>query len=379
MILDIAEDRLVVVSDLHLGNPASQAGKTFRAFLDYVRREHLCLCINGDGFEMLQTRFSRLIREALPLLGQISRLRREGGRVWYVVGNHDIYMEHFLDEWLVTGVSPFLNVTSGDKRIRIEHGHLYARPPEKLERDGRGGFEKGGRRLEYAALDGAIERVGWILGVEDPVAGWAILLVVGLVLGLIYVPTVGRLGHTWGTGALYGLAYGAVWWVLATLVIMPPLLGHPMFAVGPATWVNLTGYLLYGLALGLTYAGMAGRRRAQTPPRRSGSCRRASRTRRAVRRHGEITSGSNRGAHVGDLGAFGQLVHHEGVQAVVVRQGHVHQEVLVPRGDEHGQGVRQGADPVAEGLDVVTRGFHDADGDERLHRAADEFEVHVQE
>jgi predicted phosphodiesterase len=125
LILDIAEDRLAVVSDLHLGNPASQAGTTFRAFLDFVRREHLCLCINGDGFEMLQTRFRRLIREALPLLGQISRLRREGGRVWYVVGNHDIYMEHFLDEWLVTGVSPFLNVTSGGKRIRIEHGHLY--------------------------------------------------------------------------------------------------------------------------------------------------------------------------------------------------------------------------------------------------------------
>lgn len=35
MILDIDEDRLVVVSDLHLGNPASQAGKTFRAFLDF--------------------------------------------------------------------------------------------------------------------------------------------------------------------------------------------------------------------------------------------------------------------------------------------------------------------------------------------------------
>jgi UDP-2,3-diacylglucosamine pyrophosphatase LpxH len=125
LILDIAEERMVVVSDLHLGNPASQAGRTFRGFLDFVRRERLCLCINGDGFEMLQTRFSRLIREALPLLGQISRLRREGGRVYYVVGNHDIYMEHFLDEWLVTGVCPFLNVTSGGKRIRIEHGHLY--------------------------------------------------------------------------------------------------------------------------------------------------------------------------------------------------------------------------------------------------------------
>jgi UDP-2,3-diacylglucosamine pyrophosphatase LpxH len=52
----------------------------------------------------------------LPLMTQISRLRREGRRVYYVVGNHDIYVEHFLDEWLGTTVCPFLNITSGGKR-----------------------------------------------------------------------------------------------------------------------------------------------------------------------------------------------------------------------------------------------------------------------
>ncbi|HWD71365.1 MAG TPA: UDP-2,3-diacylglucosamine diphosphatase [Actinomycetota bacterium] len=124
MIIRVAEERLIVVSDLHLGNPASHAGTTFRSFLDYVRAEGFSLCLNGDGFEMLQTRFSRLIREALPLMTQLSRLRREGRRVYYIVGNHDIYVEHFLDEWL-GNVCPFLNVTSGGKRIRIEHGHVY--------------------------------------------------------------------------------------------------------------------------------------------------------------------------------------------------------------------------------------------------------------
>jgi UDP-2,3-diacylglucosamine pyrophosphatase LpxH len=125
VIIDVAEERLVVVSDLHLGSPASRAASSFPAFLDYVRRKGFSLCLNGDAFEMLQTRFARLIRDALPLMTQLSRLRREGRRVYYVIGNHDIYVEHFLDEWLVTGVCPFLNVTSGGKRIRIEHGHLY--------------------------------------------------------------------------------------------------------------------------------------------------------------------------------------------------------------------------------------------------------------
>jgi predicted phosphodiesterase len=42
-----------------------------------------------------------------------------------VVGNHDIALEHFLDDWGVMKTSPFLNVSSGPGRIRIEHGHLY--------------------------------------------------------------------------------------------------------------------------------------------------------------------------------------------------------------------------------------------------------------
>jgi UDP-2,3-diacylglucosamine pyrophosphatase LpxH len=137
VIIEVAEERLVVISDLHLGNPASHAATTVPAFLDYVRAEGFALCINGDGFEMLQTRFSRLIREALPLMTQISRLRREGQRVYYIVGNHDIYVEHFLDEWLATRICPFVNLTSGGRRIRIEHGHLYdpvfARSPDFYE------------------------------------------------------------------------------------------------------------------------------------------------------------------------------------------------------------------------------------------------------
>ena len=125
VIIDVAEERLVIVSDLHLGNPASRAASSFPSFLDYVRDEGLTLCLNGDSVEMLQTRLSRIMRDAVPLMTQISRMCRDGQNVYYIVGNHDIYVEHFLDEWFVLQVCPFLNVFSGGKRIRVEHGHLY--------------------------------------------------------------------------------------------------------------------------------------------------------------------------------------------------------------------------------------------------------------
>ena len=125
MILDIEEPRLLVVSDLHLGNPSSSARRRLVEFLDYAEQENASVCINGDGFELLQTNLQTLAAETVAVINRLKRLLQSGQRVYYVVGNHDILLEHFLEDWLFTHISPFLNVTSGESRIRVEHGHLY--------------------------------------------------------------------------------------------------------------------------------------------------------------------------------------------------------------------------------------------------------------
>ena len=125
VIIDAEEDRLFVISDLHLGNPSSTARSRLVEFLDYARITGTSICINGDGFEMLQTSFTRLASDAVPVLNALRRLMRDGNRVYYLVGNHDISLEHFLEDWLFTQIAPFLNLRSGDSLIRIEHGHLY--------------------------------------------------------------------------------------------------------------------------------------------------------------------------------------------------------------------------------------------------------------
>jgi UDP-2,3-diacylglucosamine pyrophosphatase LpxH len=125
VIIDVDEDRLFVVSDLHLGNPASTAEERILPFLDHVADLGASLCINGDGFDMLQTSFGRLARAGLPVLTKLRRIEANGGTVYFVVGNHDLVLEHFLDHLLVFRMAPFLNVRSGGRRIRVEHGHLY--------------------------------------------------------------------------------------------------------------------------------------------------------------------------------------------------------------------------------------------------------------
>lgn len=137
MKIDAEVSRLFVISDLHLGNPASTAGRRLIDFLDHAADIGASVCVNGDGFDMLQTSFTRLVSASLPVLTALRRVRLAGGAVLYVVGNHDIVLEHFLDNVLTIELSPFLNVRSGDRLIRIEHGHLYdplfARHPRAYE------------------------------------------------------------------------------------------------------------------------------------------------------------------------------------------------------------------------------------------------------
>ena len=124
MILDIEDEHVVIVSDLHLGSPASSAATTFPRFLDHVEELGATLIVNGDGFDLLQGTMATLIADSLTVVRKLRDLHAGGRRIHYTIGNHDIAFEHLLADLPIT-TSPFLNLRSGDARIRVEHGHLY--------------------------------------------------------------------------------------------------------------------------------------------------------------------------------------------------------------------------------------------------------------
>lgn len=125
MITAVAEPNLVVISDLHLGNPFSQTKRQIVEFLIDSVDKRYSICINGDGLDIAQTSFIRLTREIPEVLSQLRRARRAGLNVYYCIGNHDILLEHLLDDWGLFTIVPFLNVSSGGKRFHIQHGHAY--------------------------------------------------------------------------------------------------------------------------------------------------------------------------------------------------------------------------------------------------------------
>jgi UDP-2,3-diacylglucosamine pyrophosphatase LpxH len=118
-------DRLVVISDLHLGNPFSKAQRRAVEFLRWAAKSDFDVCINGDGLEIAQASVAKMSLEIPAVARALKEVLRKGKSVYYVVGNHDIVLENFLEDWGALKVCPFLNLTSGSSRIRIEHGHLY--------------------------------------------------------------------------------------------------------------------------------------------------------------------------------------------------------------------------------------------------------------
>jgi UDP-2,3-diacylglucosamine pyrophosphatase LpxH len=116
---------MLVVSDVHLGNPLYQPPRPFVDFMRFAVERDYSLCINGDGVDMVQSSLKSLARDLSGCNREFARFASRGLPIYYTVGNHDIALERFLDDWGVVRVAPFLNLLSGNKRIRLEHGHVY--------------------------------------------------------------------------------------------------------------------------------------------------------------------------------------------------------------------------------------------------------------
>jgi hypothetical protein len=102
-------------------------------------------------------------------------------------------------------------------------------------------------------MQGMIGMIAGLVGAEGAAVGWAVHLVIAALIGLGFALAFGRLVTGWGAGGGLGLVYGAIWWVLGPLVIMPAWMGMPLFAINEMTLMSLVGHLVYGVVLGLVF------------------------------------------------------------------------------------------------------------------------------
>ncbi|GAA4934865.1 hypothetical protein ACFPM3_05440 [Streptomyces coeruleoprunus] len=102
-----------------------------------------------------------------------------------------------------------------------------------------------------------ITMVAGLLGSTNAFVGWLIHLAIALFAGISFGVLLGQLARRLVPAVVLGLAYGAVWWFVGALWIMPANMGMPVFVWNDVTASSLGGHLVFGLLAGITFSLMA--------------------------------------------------------------------------------------------------------------------------
>ncbi|MGI8312941.1 hypothetical protein [Saccharopolyspora hattusasensis] len=95
------------------------------------------------------------------------------------------------------------------------------------------------------AVMGMLPMVAMLVGSDNAGVGVVVHLVISAILGVGF-GLVAPFTQFWPLlGA--GVVYGAIWWVLGGLLLMPAGLGMPVFQLGAMAMWSLLGHLLYGI------------------------------------------------------------------------------------------------------------------------------------
>jgi hypothetical protein len=105
--------------------------------------------------------------------------------------------------------------------------------------------------------------VAMVVRSDSLIVGWIYHLFNSAVIGGIFGWLLGDrvLGYAAGLG--WGALYGFVWWILGGLILMPVLLGMPVFApllmpmMQPVAMGSLIGHLIYGVIAGAAFVWLS--------------------------------------------------------------------------------------------------------------------------
>lgn len=126
------ENRLVVFSDLHMGDGGSRddflrnSDLFIRALRDYYIPEGFTVLLNGD-IEELQRFSLRRVYAAWPAVYRLFEWLQSQGRLYKIYGNHDIDLLLHQHTDAILPVYPSVRLDLAGKQVLVFHGHQASR------------------------------------------------------------------------------------------------------------------------------------------------------------------------------------------------------------------------------------------------------------
>lgn len=102
-----------------------------------------------------------------------------------------------------------------------------------------------------------ITMIAGLLGSTNAFVGWLIHLGIALFAGAGFGILLGSYARKMAPAVVLGLVYGAVWWVIGALWIMPANRGRPVFEWNDVASSSLGAHLVFGLLAGLSFSCIA--------------------------------------------------------------------------------------------------------------------------
>ncbi len=111
---------------------------------------------------------------------------------------------------------------------------------------------------------GMLPMIGKMVGHPSAVTGFLVHLVISALIGASFATIFDGFVHSKSSGLGYGLTYGAAWWFLGPLTLMPLMMGMGLgvnwnAAAASQMLPSLVGHLLFGAILGFSYAWLRSR------------------------------------------------------------------------------------------------------------------------
>ncbi len=103
------------------------------------------------------------------------------------------------------------------------------------------------------AVGGMFPMISGMIGMENALVGFVLHLIISAIIGAIFgIALDAMVMQGPGMSLMVGGVYGIVWWVLGPLLIMPLVMGMPVFQV-QAMMGSLFGHVMFGVTMGTIY------------------------------------------------------------------------------------------------------------------------------
>ena len=101
------------------------------------------------------------------------------------------------------------------------------------------------------AMMGMFTMIAMMMGSTSPLVGVGVHLMISVVYGMVLTLFFSRFLHSYGRASVAGLVYGVILWVIGPLLVMPLMLGMPVFGFSATVMMSLMGHMVYDILLGL--------------------------------------------------------------------------------------------------------------------------------